>query len=234
MEEGQGYGSQVMNIIPIIRQSLNRHERCPVVDRAARPSLRNSKLYLYSVLSIIAIIVLFLFFRQLASLEGVILDKGHDWHLEECSWKGYRDVDLVFLNSRKHRIRVSYKSGHFDDKNTCVISKVQSNTFPSKMWPKTSAINVLPESALEDALIRIVGQSLRKELAKTPRSLAVIGGLVVVNDGLKVPTQNLAAGTGLSSQVLDSLPPNVLEKRLFGNRSETEAMIRLIEERYSE
>ena len=165
-------------------------------------------------------------------IEDIMDDEKLDWVLEGYDWKGHQNYVLTFSGSGKADFCLRFEGGDFFERRGCYLRKGKAPIEKEEVGVDPNIVHVVSGSRLEDAVLRVLGQALRKEL-RVPFSLPMaerVGSLLVVSDRLKLPHLGFGEAGRLSFGQLKTLPPEVLEMRLYGTREETEAMIRKIEE----
>lgn len=184
----------------------------------------------------LAITSVFLMAKILRPLEAVIQDTGIVWRLKEVYRRGQGEVLLVFSSQDGGEfLSLRHSSGFYGTQSGCFVRKGRKPISDGDLEADPNILKIIPGSGLEQGLLRIIACSLRKEIQSSP-SFAVyerIGAILIVNDLLKLPNLDLRDAGSVSVDMLTSLPPDILEKRLYGSSDETKAMMKLIREKYS-
>ena len=214
------------------RGAENRDEVIGADDSSAARRGRFPRVLLHSLGVVVAILLgLFLlhFFRP---IEDIILDERIDWVLEDCVWQAQDNYVLVFSGDKHTGFCLRFDAGDLYGERGCFLRKGKTPIEKTDLAVDQRIIPVVPESHLEDAVLRILGQSLREEL-RNPYSQTMaerVGALLVVSTRLKLPQLQFGEAGRISFDDLKTLPAEVIEKRLYGTRKETEEMMRKIED----
>ena len=214
------------------RGSENRDEVIGADDSSADRRGRFARVFLHSLGAALAVLLGLLVLHFFRPVEDIVLDERIDWVLEDCIWQGLSNYVLVFSGSGYKKFCLRFDGGDLYGERGCFLRKGKKPIDKTELAVDRRIIPVVSGSHLEDAVLRILGQSLRKEL-RNPFSQTVaerVGALLVVSDRLKIPQLQFGEAGGISFDDLKTLPAEVIEKRLYGTREETEEMMRKIED----
>lgn len=212
----------------------DRDELVRAAETSTSRSGRVSRVFLHSLGVVVAILLGLLILHIFRPIEDIVLDEKIDWVLEDYSWQSLDNYVLIFSGSGHTKFCLRFDGGDLYGERGCFLRKGKSPIDKTQLGVDRSIIPVVSGSHLEDAVLRILGQTLRKEL-RNPFSQSMaerVGALLVVSTRLKLPQLEFGEAGRISFGDLKTLPAEVIEKRLYGTRKETEEMMRKIENEY--
>ena len=192
---------------------------------------RFARVFLHSLGVALAVLLGLLVLHFFRPVEDIVLDERIDWVLEDCIWQNQDNYVLVFSGSGYTTFCLRFDGGDLYGERGCFLRKGKRPIDETELAVDRRIIPVVSGSHFEDAVLRILGQSLRKEL-RNPFSQTMaerVGALLVVSTRLKLPQLEFGEAGKISFDDIRTLPAEVIEKRLYGTREETEEMMRKIE-----